>query len=143
MATIMIVGATRGIGLELVRQYAAQGDGVIACARDTGAADLLDEVAAANDNVSIEQVDIAEPDSVTVAAERIGAVAIDTVIVVAGVVGGSHQSIDDLDVDAWHQALNANTIGPILVARAFKQNLVASGAGNLMILSSQLAASTW
>ena len=143
MATIMIVGATRGIGLELVRQYAAQGDDVIACARDTGAAELLDEVAAANDNVGIERLDVAEPDLVTAAAERIGAVAIDTVIVVAGVVGGRHQSIDDLDVDAWHEALNANTIGPILVARAFKQNLVASGAGNLMILSSQLAASTW
>ena len=143
MATIMIVGATRGIGLELVRQYAAQGDDVIACARDTGAAELLDEVAAANDNVGIERLDVAEPDLVTAAAERIGAVAIDTLIVVAGVVGGGHQSIDDLDVDAWHQALNANTIGPILVARAFKQNLVASGAGNLMILSSQLAASTW
>ena len=143
MATIMIVGATRGIGLELVRQYAAQGDDVIACARDTGAAELLDEVAGANDNVGIERLDVAEPDLVTAAAERIGAVAIDTVIVVAGVLGGRHQSIDDLDVDAWHEALNANTIGPILVARAFKQNLVASGAGNLMILSSQLAASTW
>ena len=60
-----------------------------------------------------------------------------------GVVGGGRQSIDDLDIEAWHDALTANTIGPILVARAFKQNLVASGAGNLMILSSQLGASTW
>ena len=69
--------------------------------------------------------------------------AIDTVIVVAGVVGGMRQSIDDLDLEAWHEAFSANTIGPIMVARAFKPNLVASGAGNLMILSSQLGASTW
>ena len=143
MAKVMVVGATRGIGLELVRQYAQEGDDVIACARDKGAADLLDQLAAGNDNVSIEQLDVAEADSVTAAAERIGGVPIDTVIVVAGVVGGTHQSIEDLDIDAWHQALSANTIGPILVARAFKQNLVASGVGNLMILSSQLGASTW
>ena len=143
MAKVMIVGATRGIGLELVRQYAKEGDDVIACARDKGAADLLDQLAAGNDNISIEQLDVAEADSVTAAAERIGGVPIDTVIVVAGVVGGTHQSIGDLDIDAWHQALSANTIGPILVASAFKQNLVASGAGNLMILSSQLGASTW
>jgi len=143
MAKVMVVGATRGIGLELVRQYAKEGDDVIACARDKGAADLLDQLAAGNDNVSIEQLDVAEADSVTAAAERIGGVPIDTVIVVAGVVGGTHQSIEDLDIDAWHQALSANTIGPILVARAFKKNLVASGAGNLMILSSQLGASTW
>ncbi len=143
MAKVMIVGATRGIGLELVNQYAAEGDDVIACARDTGAAELLDQMAEANANVSIEELDVAQPDSVSAAADRIGDVAIDTVIVVAGVVGGGRQSIDDLDIEAWHDALTANTIGPILVARAFKQNLVASGAGNLMILSSQLGASTW
>lgn len=143
MATVMIVGATRGIGLELVRQYAAQGDNVIACARDTEAAALLDTEAANHTNIRIEQLDVAQPDSINAAAERVGSEAIDTVIVVSGVVGGMHQTIDDFDMDAWHEALNTNTIGPILVARAFKANLVASGAGNLMILSSQLAASTW
>ena len=57
MATVMIVGATRGIGLELVRQYAAQGDNVIACARDTEAAALLDTEAANHTNIRIEQLD--------------------------------------------------------------------------------------
>ena len=143
MATVMIVGATRGRGLELVRQYAVQGDNVIACARDTSAASLLEELASSHSNVTIEQLDVAQSESVNAAAERIGDVAIDTVIVVAGVVGGMRQSIDDLDLEAWHEAFSANTIGPIMVARAFKPNLVASGAGNLMILSSQLGASTW
>ena len=143
MATVMIVGATRGIGLELVRQYAVQGDNVIACARDTSAASLLEELASSHSNVTIEQLDVAQSESVNAAAELIGDVAIDTVIVVAGVVGGMRQSIDDLDLEAWHEAFSANTIGPIMVARAFKPNLVASGAGNLMILSSQLGASTW
>jgi NAD(P)-dependent dehydrogenase (short-subunit alcohol dehydrogenase family) len=143
MATVMIVGATRGIGLELVRQYAVQGDNVIACARDTSAASLLEELASSHSNVTIEQLDVAQSESVNAAAERIGDVAIDTVIVVAGVVGGMRQSIDDLDLEAWHEAFSANTIGPIMVARVFKPNLVASGAGNLMILSSQLGASTW
>ena len=143
MATVMIAGATRGIGLELVRQYAVQGDNVIACARDTSAASLLEELASSHSNVTIEQLDVAQSESVNAAAERIGDVAIDTVIVVAGVVGGMRQSIDDLDLEAWHEAFSANTIGPIMVARAFKPNLVASGAGNLMILSSQLGASTW
>jgi len=45
MSTVMIVGATRGIGLELVKQYAAEGAEIIACARDTGAAEQLDAVA--------------------------------------------------------------------------------------------------
>ena len=116
---------------------------VIACARDTSAASLLEELASSHSNVTIEQLDVAQSESVNAAAERIGDVAIDTVIVVAGVVCGMRQSIDDLDLEAWHEAFSANTIGPIMVARAFKPNLLASGAGNLMILSSQLGASTW
>jgi len=143
MSTVMIAGASRGIGLELAKQYAAEGNTVIACARDSGAAEQLEALSSSSENISIEQMDISDPASIEAAAETIGAGAIDTVIVVAGARGGSRQSLDDLDIEEWHRSLNTNTIGPALVARAFKRNLLASGMGNFMILSSQLAASTW
>ena len=145
MSTIMIVGATRGIGLELTKQYSNEGNQVIACARDTGNSSLLDEVASASDNIKIEQLDIADPVSIDSASSRIGEGAIDSVIIVAGWVGGmpDNQTIDNIDIDEWHNTLNINTIGPLLVAKAFKSNMAASGKGNFMILSSQLAASTW
>lgn len=146
MSNVLIVGATRGIGLELTKQYSGEGNTVIACARDTSAASQLDDLASGSDNISIEQLDVADPSSIDAAAERIGDAAIDVAIIVAGAVGGDpmqQQSIDNIDVDEWHKTLDINTIGPLLVARAFKQNLVSSGNGNLMILSSQLGASTW
>ncbi len=145
MSNIMIVGATRGIGLELTKQYAEEGNSVIACARDTGSASLLDELASGSDNITIEQLDVANPSSIEEASNKIGDRAIDTVIIVAGAVGGmpENQSIDNIDIEEWHRTLDTNTIGPLLVAKAFKDNLVSSGDGNLMILSSQLGASTW
>jgi NAD(P)-dependent dehydrogenase (short-subunit alcohol dehydrogenase family) len=143
MATVMIVGATRGIGLEMAKQYSDAGDSVIACARDTGEADQLDALAGSVSNIAVEQLDISDPASIDAAAAKIGDGVIDTLVIVAGAVGGAHQSLDDLDIEEWHRTLNTNTIGPALVARAFKSNLVASGNGNLMILSSQLGASTW
>ena len=145
MSTIMIVGATRGIGLELTKQYANEGNQVIACARDTANASLLNEVASGSENIKIEQLDIADAGSIESASSRIGEEAIDSVIIVAGWVGGmpDNQTIENIDIDEWHNTLNINTIGPLLVAKAFKSNLAASGNGNLMILSSQLAASTW
>ena len=145
MSTVMIGGATRGIGLELTKQYAEEGNTVIACARDLGAASQLDELSAGSDNIRIEELDIAESSSIESAASRIGKDAIDSIIIVAGYVGGmpENQTIDNVDLDEWHRTLNINTIGPLLVARSFKDNLSASGNGNLMILSSQLAASTW
>ena len=145
MSTVMIVGATRGIGLELTKQYANEGNTVIACARDLNAASQLDELASGSENIKIEELDIAEASSIESASGRIGKESIDSIIIVAGYVGGmpENQTIDNIDVDEWHRTLNINTIGPLLVAKAFKENLSSSGNGNFMILSSQLAASTW
>ena len=143
MATVMIVGATRGIGLELVRQYAEAGDQVIACARDLSATDQLQDLVAGSDAIRVEQMDVGDFASIDAAAERIGDTPLDALILCAGVNGGAKQSLDDVDIDEWHRVLDINTIGPTLIARAFKSNLAASGNAHLMLLSSQLAASTW
>ncbi len=142
MARILITGANRGIGLELARQYAERGDDVIACVRNPDGADALQELAAGG-KVTVEQMDVGNPQSISAARERIGDVAIDVLINNAGAVGGAHQSIDDLDLEEWHRSLDVNTIGPLLIARAFKPNLAASGNGKIMTVTSQLAASTW
>jgi NAD(P)-dependent dehydrogenase (short-subunit alcohol dehydrogenase family) len=143
MARVLISGASRGIGLELVKQYAAAGDEVIACVRDTGSAALLDEVASGADNITVVQMDAGDPASIEAAAAAIGDAPIDVLINNAGAVGGQHQSLDDIDIEEWHRALDINTIGPMLISRAFKGNLAASGDGKMMIVTSQLAASTW
>ena len=107
MSTVMIVGATRGIGLELTKQYAEEGNTVIACARDLSAASQLDELSAGLDNIRIEELDIAESSSIESAASRIGKDAIDSIIIVAGYVGGmpENQTIDNVDLDEWHSCL--------------------------------------
>ena len=142
MKRVLITGANRGIGLEMCRQYAAAGDEVIACARNPDGASELNELASAG-RVQVQQMDMADFDSIARARARIGDTPIDIVINNAGAVGGAHQAIDDVDIDEWHQTLNVNTIAPLLVARAFKPNLVASGDGKLMNITSQLGASTW
>lgn len=140
MATVLVTGASRGIGSELVKQYLADGAEVIACVRDTAAAPGLDGV---NGNVRVVQMDTGSPESIAAAAAEVGDQALDVVINNAGYVGGAKQGIDDVDLDEWHRTLDINTIGPLLIARAFKANLAASGDGKLMNVTSQLAASTW
>ncbi len=140
MSRVLITGASRGIGAEMARQYAAAGDDVIACVRDPDAAPGIEDV---RDSVTVVQMDTGSPDSIAAAAAAIGDGAIDVLINNAGAVGGTRQSVDDLDLEEWHRSLDVNTIGPLLIARAFKQNLAASGDGKLMNVTSQLAASTW
>ena len=136
MARVLITGASRGVGAELAKQYAAAGDEVIACVRDPSGTDL-------NGGIAVEQMDVGDPASISAARERIGDGAIDILINNAGAVGGEHQAVDDIDIEEWHRTLDVNTIGPLLIARAFKGNLAASGDGKLMNVTSQLAASTW
>lgn len=140
MSKVVITGASRGIGAEMARQYAAAGDEVVACVRDPNATPGIDDI---RDSVEIQQMDTGDPDSIAAAAQAIGDGPIDVLINNAGSVGGTRQSVDDLDIEEWHRSLNVNTIGPLLIARAFKSNLAASGDGKLMNLTSQLAASTW
>ena len=98
MAKVLIVGATRGIGLELAKQYSEAGDDVIACARDVAAAEQLTELADAHDNISVEALDIADPASIEAAAASIGDGAIDTLIIVAGAVGRGVTFVGFFDV---------------------------------------------
>jgi len=139
MATVMITGAGRGIGLELARQYAAAGDTVIGCVRDPAKAADLEAI---EGEVQLQALSQGDPESVAAAAAAIGDRPIDVLIINAGSKGGEHQSLDDFDIAVWHETFDVNTIGPLLLARAFKGNLQA-GEGKLMTVSSQLGASTW
>jgi NAD(P)-dependent dehydrogenase (short-subunit alcohol dehydrogenase family) len=142
MARVLITGAGRGIGLALARQYAEAGDEVIACVRDPAASEALTSLASQG-AVRIVPMDLADFASIDAARSEIGDLPIDVLINNAGATGGAHQSIDDVDIEAWHRTLDVNAIAPLLVARAFKPNLAASGNGKLLNVTSQLAASTW
>ena len=140
MSRVLVTGASRGIGAQLARQYAAAGHDVIACVRDPDAAPGIDDI---RNSVTVQQMDTGDPASIDAAAEAIGDGAIDILINNAGAVGGTRQAIDDFDIEEWHRTFDVNTIGPFLIAGAFKSNLAASGDGKMMTVTSQLAASAW
>lgn len=143
MATILITGASRGIGFQMTRQYCEDGDSVLACCRNSGSADALNELAAGSDGrITVIDMDVSDPDSIESAAKAIGDQPIDALINNAGATGGGHQSFDDMDFDDWIDTFKVNTIAPFRVARAFHGNLKKAG-GKLMNVTSQLGASTW
>jgi len=81
MTTVLVIGASRGIGLELVRQYREAGARVIATARDEAGLQRLRELGA-----ETLMLDVADPTSVSGLAWHLDGEKIDIAWYVAGVI---------------------------------------------------------
>jgi NAD(P)-dependent dehydrogenase (short-subunit alcohol dehydrogenase family) len=125
VASALITGANRGIGLELARQYLADGWQVFAAARNPAGAGDLQKLAQESAG-QVLAMDVGDARSVQAAASQIGSVPIDHLINCAGVMGGSRQRLGHMDYDAWMQVLNINTMGPLRVTEAFVDNVARS-----------------
>ena len=81
MSTVLVLGASRGIGLEFARQYRAAGDRVLASARDEAGLQRLRDLGA-----TAFKLDVADPASVSGLAWQLEGEQIDIALYVAGVV---------------------------------------------------------
>lgn len=119
--TVLITGANRGIGLELARQYAADGWRVLACCRTPERAGAMRQM-----GVEIHPLDVTDQASIAALKGALGDTPIDVLLNNAGVGGGDHQSFGDIDYTAWEQTLITNTFGPYRMIEALVDNLASS-----------------
>ena len=127
MATVLITGSNRGIGLEFVRQYAADGWQVFAAARHPAAADDLQRLAKESaGGVQVLALDVMDAQSINAAGTVVGNAPIDHLINCAGVMGGSRQQLGNMDYAAWAQVHDINTMGPLRVTEKFIENVARS-----------------
>jgi NAD(P)-dependent dehydrogenase (short-subunit alcohol dehydrogenase family) len=137
MTTILVTGANRGIGLEFVKQYAAEGAEVIACCREPDKADALNALVKSARNVRVAALDVADAASVKSLKADLGDAPIDILINNAGV--GSRDSAKGLiDSEAWLKIFAVNSIAPVAVASALYENLKAGSDKKLVTITSQL-----
>jgi len=110
-ASVLVVGASRGIGLELVRQYRAEGAAVVATARDDAGLARLQALGA-----KALRIDVTELASVAGLAWQIDGEAFDTVVINAGVYGPSGLSAPQAPGrDDFDQVMRTNVLGPMQV----------------------------
>ena len=133
--TVMIAGASRGIGLEMARQAKARGDRVIASVRSEASGKALAGIAD-----QIVQFDVTDEDAIRATSASISE-PIDLLIINAGIYRGRGAlDAEDSGADAWADVLMTNVAGPFLVARAFVGQVEQAG-GKIVIISSKMGSS--
>jgi len=139
MSNVLITGANRGIGLELVKLYAARGDTVLACCRDASAAA---DLAAVEGNVEVIEVQVSDGASVAALAGTVGDRPIDILINNAGMSGPGYdqQNAYAMDFDGWAETFEVNTMAPVRVMQALMSNLKASAGAKVVTITSQMGA---
>ncbi len=138
MTSVLVTGANRGLGLEFVRQYAADGARVFACARHPGEAKaILDIAAPSKGKVTVHPLDVGSDASVAHLASEIDE-PIDILIANAGVYGGDHQRLGDIDYEAWIRTFNVNTLGPVRVVEALRGNLMQGREKKIVAITSAM-----
>ena len=132
MATVLVIGASRGLGLEFVRQYRAAGDRVIATARD-------DEGLARLRALGAEplRVDVADPASVSGLSWQLDGVEIDVALYVAGVIDRGNATTPPTQ-QAFDHLMHTNVLGLMQVLPQVMPMVEAAG-GVFGALSSRMA----
>jgi len=140
MKTTLITGASRGIGLEFCRQYAADGWRVLACSRLPEKADALNKLAAQYPGlIKVHALDVADHVEIERLAQLLADESIDLLINNAGIYPDSDKSgFGHTDYAEWLQAFRINTMAPLKMAEAFATQIARGKQKTIVTITSMM-----
>lgn len=140
--TLLLIGASRGLGYAMVEEYLKRGWRVIATAREGSAQPLRRLADTAGGALEVEIVDINAPEQVAALRARLaarpaaqpGEGAIDMLFVNAGVKNDDRETVADVSTDEFVRVMVTNALSPMRVVETL-QDCVAPG-GTIGVMSS-------
>ena len=125
----VVTGASSGIGAATAERLAADGFDVVLAARRV---DRLTELAERIGGRAV-QLDVTDPTSVAALAAGL-----DRVDVLVNNAGGAFDvaPVADADLDSWQRTYDVNVLGTVRVTKALLPALIASGAGDIVLMGS-------
>ncbi|MFM0738289.1 SDR family oxidoreductase [Paraburkholderia xenovorans] len=132
MKTVLIVGASRGIGQEFVRQYKKSGWRVLATARDGAALDALKALGA-----ETFSLDVAAPEEIAALGWKLDGERLDAAVLVSGVYGPRTEGIETITAEDFDHVMHTNVRGPMQLIPILLP-LVEEAGGVFAVLSSKM-----
>ena len=139
MASILITGSNRGLGLEWARQSAAEGWRVFATCRHPAEAAELQALGVKHKNVSLHRLDVTSPDDIRALKWELEGQPIDILLSNAAVYldkGGPEFGC--LRYSEWMRTFEVNTMGGMRVAEALIENVAQSAKRLIVAVTSHM-----
>jgi NAD(P)-dependent dehydrogenase (short-subunit alcohol dehydrogenase family) len=132
--SMLLIGASRGLGLAIAGEYVKEGTRVVATVRGPGRTALDELQAASGGLLEIERVDITVPEQVQTLKQRLGSRRFDLLFVNAGVANGFDESVANVSTPEFVRLMVTNALSPMRVIETLG-DLVPSD-GTIAIMSS-------
>ncbi|ALP53891.1 short-chain dehydrogenase [Candidatus Tenderia electrophaga] len=141
MPNILITGSNRGIGLELVRQYAQADWRVYATCRHPAEAHELHGLAKENGQISIHRLDVTVAEDIKAIGWALEDVPLDILYNNAGVYLEDDYlkpAPGTIRYDLWLRTLEVNSLGAVRVSEALLDNVAASDMRLITVMTSHM-----
>lgn len=136
--TLLITGSNRGIGLELVRQYAQVGWNIHACCRQPDSADALKKLAETSDAITIHGLDVGDDNHIRSLAQKLSGQPIDILFNNAGIYGQGDAYFGNTNEQKWLECFRINSIAPLKILEALVDNVAGSKHKLVATMSSKM-----
>ena len=131
---VLLIGASRGLGLALAQQWVRDGRHVTATVRGSGRTPLHDLAGTCAGQILIETVDITEPAQITALHTRLADRKFDLLFVNAGITNQPEGTVAETPTDEFNRVMVTNALGPMRVVEALQDHV--EPAGTIAVMSS-------
>jgi NAD(P)-dependent dehydrogenase (short-subunit alcohol dehydrogenase family) len=131
-----IIGASRGLGLALAREWLSRGWTVIATVRAAGHSGLHETAATSGGRLTIEQLEMTDFAAVKALRERLSGIELDLLFVNAGVANGAGDRVDQVSTEEFTRVMVTNALSPMRIVEALGE--LVRPNGTIAAMSSSL-----
>ncbi len=130
--TILLIGASRGLGYAIAEEYLKHGWNVVGTVRGLARTRLHDLAEASGRRVEIETLDICEPDQIAALRGRLMGRTFDALFVNAGVTNNPNETIAEVTTEEFIRVMVTNALSPMRVVEALQDCVSPTGIIGVM-----------
>lgn len=130
--TILLIGASRGLGFAMVEEYLGRGWHVIATGRSRSAGKLRERAASSAGALEVEFLDTTVVEDVASLKARLSSRRVDVLFVNAGVTNHHTETIADVSTDEFIRVMVTNALSPMRVIESLQDRVTANGTIGIM-----------